>query len=657
MASLSVDGESVGGGSVKGGAATAADFAGDAGTKASKAKAAEKRDKIRDYIRNERDTIQRKWLCLQECVNSEERRKEEFSKMQEIMKTRALPPAVNKLIQTLKRAVRHEIRDVGGTPHSIIRAMFIYWDADNTGELDHQELKQCINHLGVAISDTDIDAIITYYDAGKNTNQLHYQKLLEDVAFGEPSIFEYVSSDFEENIDINDRYETQKDKNRITPAVVVEFIDAVRSVIARKMRNEGGTVMSHLRDAFLKFDRDYSNALDLNELQLSMKVNLKLQMSEAQARAIVNYYDPTGEGQMAYDLLAKDVLKDQPPLLYHEELTKRTVDKIIQKEKSNKFISQKFTPHHSKIVEIFKKKVVASIEEKLRSEGGSIRSVVRNAFIAYDPTLSGTISDIDHFRSAVRKFGFTLTEEEAKMIMRTYDKRGDGSMEYNMITADILKFDPSITQDAGSFLDKSSSTSRTPGGVNRSIMLIKEAVNKYVRKSGGNIEPRDLLFGTFCRFDSASQGRVTSGELDRVLAEIRVALKNEAKNNLIIWFDSNSSNMLDYNLCVKQLYGDHMIVQKFSLPSVQRDFRSLNPNKKAGFSESFNKSLPPMVTSRGTRYLDIPETEQEKTLRRHDRHRIILEEKQRITNKLKDIELQKQRLLERKRLEKAAPSR
>jgi Ca2+-binding EF-hand superfamily protein len=657
MASLSVDGDSVGGGSKAGGGASAKDFQGDPNKATAKAKAAEKRVQIRDYIRNERDTIQRKWLCLQECVNSEERRKEEFSKMHEIMKTRKLPLAVTRLIQTLKANVRQEIRDVGGTAQSIIRKLFIYWDADNTGELDHIELKQCINHLGVPISDEDVDAIITYYGHGKVTKELHYQKLLEDVAFGEPTVFEYVPINFDDEIDINDRYETRKDKNRVMPPVVVEFIEAVRAVIARKMRNEGGTVMSHLRDAFLKFDHDYSNALDLNELQLSMKVNLKLQMSESQARAIVNYYDSSGEGQMPYDLLAKDVLKDQPPLLYHEELTKRTVDKMILKENSNKFISQKFTPNHSKVVESFKKRVIASIEEKLKSEGGSVRSVVRNAFIKYDPTLSGTIADINHFRSAVRKFGFTITEDEAKMIMRTYDKYGDGRIEYTMITADILKSDPSITQDAGTLDSKSSATARTPENVNRTIQMIKETVNKYVRKSAGSIEPRDLLYGTFCRFDSGRQGRVTSSELDRVLKEINVTLRNDAKNNLIIWFDSNSSNMLDYNLLVKQFYGDNMLVQQFAFPSVQRDFRDRNPNKKAGFSETFHKSLPPMVTARGTRYLDIPETEIEKVTRRNDRHKIILEEKLRITNKIKDLDLQKQRLLERKRLEKVGPSR
>lgn len=651
--SLSVDGESVGGGSTK-----ANDFTVDASKASSKAKALEKREQIKNYIRNERDTIQRKWLCLQECVNSEERRKEEFAKMQEILKTRHLPHCVTRLIQTLKKAVRKEIRDVGGSPHSIIRAMFLYWDSDNTGMLNHKELKRCLNHLGVDISDADIEDILNYYGGGVRTGELHYEKLLKDVAFGEPSLFEYVKSDFDENNDLDERYETNADKNRVMPPVVVEFIDAVRAVIARKMRNEGGTVMSHLRDAFLKFDHDYSNALDFNELKLSMKANLKLQMNDEQAHAIVSYYDPSGEGEMVYDLLAKDVLKGQPPMLYHEELTKRTVDKINEKEKTNKFISQKFTPAQSKVVEMFKTKVIASIEDKLRSEGGSILSVVRNAFIKYDPKLSGTISNIEHFRSAVRKFGFTVTEDEAKMIMRAYDKYGDGRMEYTMITKDIVSSDPSITQDASSFLDsKSSATSRTPPGVTRTINKIKDAINKYVRKSAGSIEPRDLLYGTFCRFDSAKEGRVTSAELDRVLSEINVALSVDAKRNLIIWFDSNSSDMCDYNMLVKQLYGDNVLVQKFKLPSLSRDFSQTNPMMKASFSETWNKNLPPMVTGRGTRYLDIPETEQEKRIRRDERHRIIIEEKLRITTKLKDLEMQKQHLLERKRLQKAGPSR
>ncbi len=609
-----------------------------------KKKSEEARLKIRDYIRNERDTIQRKWLALQECVNSEERRKEQFQKMQELMATRHLPVAVSKLIKTLKRCVRKEIRDVGGNPHSIIRAMFIYWDADKTGELSHAEVKACINNLGVDISDQDVDEIIRYYDVGKGTNQLEYKKLLADVAYGEPSLFEYVEQ--EKDFDIGERYEDNRDQKIVTPPVVIEFIDAVRAVIARKMRKEGGTVLSHLRDAFLKFDHDYSNALDSNELILSMKANLKLQMSQAQADAIVSHYDTNGNNQMSYDALAKDVLKDQAPMLYHEELTKRTHDAMQERERNNAFITQKFEPAHSKIVEMFKRKVVSSIEGKLRSEGGSIRSVVRNAFIRYDPTLSGTISKASELMQCVRKFGFSITEEEARVIMRTYDKYGDGRMEYNMITSDILKSDPSIVQFADQF-DKSSATSRTPPDVMKSINKIKVATDRFVDKSHGDLQARDLLHGTFMRFDTRKLGRVNFSELGNVLAELKVNLSDTQKDKLIVWFDSNASNGLDYNMLVKQLYGDDVSTRTFKLPPMKKMHMS-----KSGYSETFANSLPPMMTARGTRSLEVKETHKEKKHRKEERHKIIMAEKIRLEEKIKALDQQKKHILDQRKLQK-----
>jgi Ca2+-binding EF-hand superfamily protein len=635
-------------------AAKATDFVPDTNKLELKQKAADKRLEIRNYIRNERDTIQRKWLCLQECVNSEERRKEQFNKMQEILRTRDIPDAVIRLIQTLKRCVRKEIRDVGGNPHSIIRAMFIYWDADKTGELNHRDLRQCLSNLGVNVADHDIDSIISYYDAGKGTNRLHYKKLLDDVAFGEPSLFEYV--DPEPEIDVKERFEMIHDKNKDRPPIVTEFIDAVQSVISRKMRNEGGTVLSHLRDAFLKFDHDYSNALDADELILAMSVNLKLKMTKQQADVIIAYFaDPlSNSSQMQYEYLVKEVTKYQTPMLHHEELTKRTVDRINEKERNNQFIHQKFVVKPSKVVEEFKRKVIASIENKLRSEGGSIKSVVRNAFIKYDPALTGTINNIDHFRSAVRKFGFTVTESEAKTIMRAYDKYGNGSMEYNMITADIVARDPSIVQSAESFLDsKSSASSRTPQNVIRSLKKIKDAIDKFVFKSHGTIVGKDLLYGTCARFDTNKMGKLTNEQLTTVLNELRVPLDTKSKADLINWFDSDASTKLDYNFLVRQLYGNDVTTSTFKFPSIHREFIS----SRTGYSETFAKSLPPMITSRGTRYLDVPETEAEKNKRKDERRKIMLEEKLRITNKLKELELQKQHIIDQKKLRRVNSSK
>jgi Ca2+-binding EF-hand superfamily protein len=616
-----------------------------------KQRAVEQRHKIRDWIRNERDTVQMKWLVLQETCNSQDRNKERFERLQEVRRTRDLPLAVTKLIKTLKKNVRKEIRDVGGSAQSIIRNMCLYWDADCDGKLSFTELKKCINSLGADIADSDVRAIIDYYDKGVGQGLLDYKTLLEDVAQGEPTLFEYV--DNEEEIDVKERYVTKDDKLRRgpMPLLVQQFIEALRIVIARKMRNEGGTPHSHLRESFLKFDIDFSNDLDVNELVFCLRRYFKLKVTEEQTKAIIDYYDTTGSKKIVYDQIVMDVTKNLNPLLYHEELTKETINEMIEKEKNNPMINAKFEPRRCKAVDEFIKKVTASIENKLRSEGGTINSVVRGAFLKLDPKLSGFIDSPDHLRYAVRKFGFTITEEDARVIMRNYDRLNDGRMDYNLIARDIVQTDPSIIEDASYLLSsKWTPTSRTPPDVVKTLKLIESAVDRFVIKSQGDVVPKDLVLGTLARFDRDNSNRLDLLQLTRALAELRVSISPEQISKMIFWFDSDASNRLDIRSMVNQLYGNDILIRNFEVP----DRKKKVVPKCGGYSETFAKSLPPLMTPRGTHSLEVQETEIEKRIRRDERRKIMLAEKQRLLSRLQLVEEQKKHILERRKLEKNA---
>ena len=63
---------------------------------------------------------------------------------------RSLPLNVAKLIGSLKASVHKTMRNKGGTPFSIIREMFLYWDRENTGLADETVLTNCMKSLGVA---------------------------------------------------------------------------------------------------------------------------------------------------------------------------------------------------------------------------------------------------------------------------------------------------------------------------------------------------------------------------------------------------------------------------------------------------------------------------------------------------------------------------
>lgn len=101
----------------------------------------DKRLEIRGHIR-ERDTIQRKWLALAENIKAEDNRRDQFYRRKHVEDTKSIPINVVKFIGSLKKAVRKIMRYKGGTPYSIVRSLFIYWDAAKTGTINAEELMQ-----------------------------------------------------------------------------------------------------------------------------------------------------------------------------------------------------------------------------------------------------------------------------------------------------------------------------------------------------------------------------------------------------------------------------------------------------------------------------------------------------------------------------------
>ena len=131
------------------------------------AEAVAKREEIRNYIRNERDPIVMKWKALTESLGSEERRREEFVKRKIREDNEHWPLVIRKFVGTLRKAVHRTMKVKGGTPYSIIRQLFLYWDQDKSGCLNYMELQNVLKSLGCLIDKVDLDAIIKFYDSGK----------------------------------------------------------------------------------------------------------------------------------------------------------------------------------------------------------------------------------------------------------------------------------------------------------------------------------------------------------------------------------------------------------------------------------------------------------------------------------------------------------
>ena len=594
--------------------------------------AQEQRLEIRNYIQNERDTILRKWQCLQESLKSEERIKNDFMRKTEVEKTRDVPIVVQKFIRTLKRSIRKTITHKGGTPYSIIRSMFLYWDADKSGELSSTELQACMNSLGVTIPPADTAEVIRYYDSGKGLNEMAYARLLTDISHDEPSFTENVvppKKSKMEGRDAEKEFIIHDDSFLQMPPLVEDFIEAVRSVLRRKMVVEGGTELSHLRHSFLMFDHDYSNALSKDELTQAMYKNLQLVITPDQAQAVVNYYDRNHTDEMSYFLLLQDVLKGQPMLLQVNIDTVRTVQRRKERLKTNPFIKKAFVIQANKRVEKMKQDIRKSLDHRIRYHGGSVKSWLAKVFVAWDPHFTGYISGWQELQGAVNKLGINISKEDAVKVMQTYDRHGTGKLDYGLFSEDILKSDPSFMADSTGVNDlKATATGRTPADISSIIRQFRRAAEVFSQKSDNSIEAGDLLHGTFLRYDPRQTGRIALPAFKQVCKEVKVSLSDASAEKFLNWFDSDGSGQIDYAALTKQLFGEDVLTRPLSLPTIP---------KSNGHLEDHTR---------------VKESISQKDAKKALRKKLIIAEKVRVQAKLDSIEKQRQAILDNRKATK-----
>jgi len=178
-----------------------------------------KRAEIRNYITNERDTIVKKWMCLTEVIHSEDRKREDFYIQKAIKDTRILPLTVQKFLLTLKKSLGKTMREKGGTPYSIVRQMFIYWDTTKSGSLTANDMKCCMHSLGVDISLEHVKEVVQFYDDGLRQGTMGYGELLKDLLVGEPTITQKAPTERESDEDRAKRFKMMEDKFLKKPRV------------------------------------------------------------------------------------------------------------------------------------------------------------------------------------------------------------------------------------------------------------------------------------------------------------------------------------------------------------------------------------------------------------------------------------------------------
>ena len=611
-----------------------------------------------DYNRKTRDTILIKWMALQEAVNSEDYRREQFYRRREREDTRALPLNVQKFIGTLKRCVRRQITNKGGTAYSIIRNLFLYWDADKSGEVEAKELRDVMNSIGARVTDEQLDEIVRHYWTGKPASndsgniEMSYQELLQDLMIGEPTLTEF--GDFKPEKDCDGpRFEAVVEEASPMPRTVELFLEVVRDWVLRRMQIDGGTPYHHVRFLFNFYDYDYSSGLNRAELMTAARKGMNLSITTSQADEIIGYYDRyTRTGEMSYEEFLRDVTVDVKPVLTYTEVSAEERQRKIRSLEANPFRRKPFKCPPTKVVEDFKKKVKVGLINKMNVVGGTVASWLNEAFVKWDNQLTRKISDPSILQGAAKMLNVNVTEEEARTIIKAYDKWNTGEMHYLELIKDINKEEGHVmeTVDDPRQMETAmanTSTARCPAFIKKIINAFRSSAEAYTRKSGGLLEARDLMHGTFIRFDGRRDGKLNKSAFSAAAEEVRVPLRDTEISHLMQWFDTDGTGKLDYNALIRQMYGEDVLTKQLALPKLNR----LAGNANYNVTNTYSSAHPGVIADNSstlvsqTKVMLLAESAMVRKLRLDVKRKVVLTERHNVQERLKRVEEQRMKLL------------
>jgi hypothetical protein len=136
-------------------------------------------------------------------------------------------------------------------------------------------------------------------------------------------------------------------------------------------------------------------------------------------------------------------------------------------------------------------------------------------------------------------------------------------------------------------------TQRTPKEVIQLLNGLKKALQVFVKKSKGVLNAKDLLYGTFLRYDAGRSGRMNRTSFLSLLNDFKVSpslISSDLHINAVMkWFDSNGSSCIDYNDVTRQMFGgkdDIVFTETASLSSSSSSFPSLKGGRMASSSSS-----------------------------------------------------------------------
>jgi hypothetical protein len=204
------------------------------------------------------------------------------------------------------------------------------------------------------------------------------------------------------------------------------------------------------------------------------------------------------------------------------------------------------------------------------------------------------------------------------------------------------------------------STARGPPHVQRCIDLFRSSFDGLCIKSGGVLQPRDLLHGSLMRYDTERAGRVSAAQLISAARDLNVQLMPKEVKNIMLWFDTNGTNQLDYNAFTKQMFGEDVQTKRLLLPKLNKQAGNSNYN----VTNLFNSSHPGTISDDSaqtlkvqTKVMLLAESQKVRKQRLDAKRAIVYAERKQVKEKLRSIEEQKNQLLSDYRMRKETEKR
>ena len=520
------------------------------------------RERNRQAYREEQDLPKVKWAAFQEQRRREDIAALRFAAKQAKLKHKlANPdPVVTTFIHKLQRFLRRRMKESGGTEGSVLRQAFLNWDADCSGELSSTEFMGALRSLGCLISQREAQIVVDYYDL-EGDGEMTYPPLVEDVSRGSRHFLQHPEKE-SARPSASDHSDSARPhrKNPHGDDFMSAFLQKLRKILMKHMRRYGENEKILVRRAFLNWDADASGCISAAELKGAMN-QLGMFINNTEAARIVDFYDVYKKGEFGYKTLVDDVSNGVPTFMEHPESEGKShldvPDEDDMAVAGRMFTARPTQRSDNALVERFKRSLTQCLEDKMIREGGTIASIMREAFLFWDSDSSGAL-DVAEFKGAINRVGLALSNAEASQVVRYYASNnrpplGQDEIMYEEIVTDVCRHSRNFLSHSMTIRKPEPvRTARIPSEVVQILRKVVDGVLKCSQKSAMTISPRDLLHGTLLRVDIQNKGKLDAKQMQKVFREMRISsITLNDVGRLVNWYDDDASKTMDYAKFVK----------------------------------------------------------------------------------------------------------